>query len=204
MIQRWLSVLLQAGILVAMWPRVSLLAARFVPVSSYNRSTFNKFVESHCLDCHDQAAATAGLALDTLMGAEIGPHLEAWEKVVRKLSARQMPPPDSPRPEEDDYVAAVKWLESSLDSIAAARPNPGRTETFRRLTRIEYQNAIRDLLELEIDAASLLPADESSYGFSNITVSDLSPALLSRYLSAAQTIGRLAVGRRVQGPKERS
>jgi hypothetical protein len=82
------------------------------------------------------------------------------------------------------------------------RPNPGRTETFRRLNRTEYQNAIRDLLAIEIDAAALLPPDESSHGFDNITVSDLSPALLSRYLSAAQTISRLAVGRTLPAPRE--
>src|SRR6185436_12398605 len=85
-------------------------------------------------------------------------------------------------------------LESSLNAAAAKSPNPGRTETFRRLNRTEYRNVIRDLLGLEVDVASLLPADESSHGFDNVTVADLSPALLNRYVSAAEKISRLAVG----------
>ena len=113
-----------------------------------------------------------------------------------------MPPSDMPRPQEKDYEAAIAWLESSLDAAAAAHPNPGRTETFRRLNRTEYQNAIRDLLGLEVDVVSLLPPDESSLGFDNITVTDLSPTLLNRYLSAAQTISRMAVGRAPSKPRE--
>src|SRR5581483_4730002 len=83
---------------------------------------------------------------------------------------------------------------------AAARPNPGHTETIRRLTRTEYQNAIRDLLALDIDAASLLPADEAGHGFDNVTVRELSPTLLDRYITAAQKISRLAVGGAQRSP----
>jgi hypothetical protein len=100
-----------------------------------------------------------------------------------------------PRPDERSYRAVLSWLEPSLDRVAAEHPNPGRAETFRRLNRTEYQHAVRDLLALEIDAAALLPADESSHGFDNITVADLSPTLLNRYVSAAQKISRRAVGR---------
>ena len=88
----------------------------------------------------------------------------------------------------------VSSLETSLDRAAAAKPNPGRTDTFRRLNRTEYQNAIRDLLALDVDVTSLLPGDESSHGFDNVTVGDLSPTLLDRYITAAQKISRLAVG----------
>src|SRR5439155_6003200 len=91
-------------------------------------------------------------------------------------------------------------IETSLDRAAAERPNPGRTDTIRRLTRTEYQNAIRDLLALDIDAPSLLPADEASHGFDNVTVSNLSPTLLERYVTAAQKISRLAVGRAQRVP----
>ena len=122
---------------------------------------------------------------------------EIWEKVVRKIRARQMPPLGSPRPDEATYEAAVSSLEAALDSAAAAEPNPGRTDTVRRLTRTEYQNAIRDLLALELDLSSLLPRDESSQGFDNITVTDLSPLLLESYVSAADKISRLVVGRPV-------
>src|SRR4029453_9910189 len=89
----------------------------------------------------------------------------------------------------------IATLETSLDRAAAASPNPGRTASLRRLTRTEYQNAIRDLLALDVDFSSLLPADESSYGFDNVTVGDLSPTLLDRYINAAEKISRVAVGR---------
>ena len=113
---------------------------------------------------------------------------------MRKLHTGVMPPPNVPQPSEADRLAMLTWLETSLDAASAAKPNPGRTETLRRLNRTEYQNAIRDLLALDIDAASLLPADESGHGFDNVNVGDLSPTLLNRYISAAQKISRLAVG----------
>ena len=99
-----------------------------------------------------------------------------------------------PQPSMEDRRALLSWLETSLDKAAAAKPNPGRTETLRRLNRTEYQNAIRDLLSVDIDAVSLLPADESGHGFDNVTVGDLPPALLDRYISAAQKISALAIG----------
>src|SRR5262245_13837788 len=161
---------------------------------------FKPFIEANCLDCHDRATKSGGLALDDLLTAGIDRNTEPWEKVVHKLNARQMPPKDAPRPDERSYDAAIAALESSLDRAAAAKPHPGRTETFRRLNRLEYQNTIRDLLAIEIDATALLPADESSHGFDNITITDLSPTLLNRYVSAAQKISRLAVGRAPRTP----
>src|SRR6185369_7956479 len=163
---------------------------------------FKSFVESNCLECHDHATKKGDLALEDLIDVEIGRNQEPWEHVVRKLVSRQMPPRDSPRPDEKEYEAAIAWLERALDSAAAKHVNPGRTETFRRLNRTEYQNAIRDLLAIDIDVTSLLPPDESSQGFDNITVTNLSPAQLSRYLSAAQKISRLAVGLVSQKPSE--
>ncbi|MBS0203471.1 MAG: DUF1592 domain-containing protein [Planctomycetes bacterium] len=153
-----------------------------------------QLIQSHCLACHDKLTRKAGLVLEELLAADMDRNAEAWEKVVRKLSARQMPPPDSPRPTEVDFDAAILAMISSLDAVAVKSPNPGRTETFRRLNRTEYQNTIRDLLGLDVDVAALLPADESSHGFDNVTVADLSPTLLNRYISAAQKISRLAVG----------
>ena len=113
---------------------------------------------------------------------------------MRKLSARYMPPAGLPRPDENTYRAVVSSSRDRSTRAAAAQPNPGRTDTFRRLNRTEYQNAIRDLLALDVDVASLLPSDESSHGFDNVTVGDLSPTLLERYLSAARKISRLAIG----------
>src|ERR1700677_4293119 len=92
------------------------------------------------------------------------------------------------------YDSIVSRLAGSLDRAAAEMPDPGRTDTFRRLNRTEYQNAIPDLLALEIDATALLPNEESSHGFDNVTVGDLSPTLLDRYITAAQKISRLATG----------
>lgn len=111
-----------------------------------------------------------------------------------------MPPVGKERPDDQTYDAVISSLEASLDRAAAGNPNPGRTATIRRLTRTEYQNAIRDLLALDVDVASLLPGDESSYGFDNVTVGDLSPTLLDRYVSAAEKISRMAVGRASRSP----
>ncbi len=152
------------------------------------------------MTCHDDEEKKGGLSL-ALVSADVADDPKVWEKVVRKLRARQMPPVGrKERPDDATYDATVRSLETLLDKAAAAHPNPGRTATIRRLTRTEYRNAVRDLLALEIDVAALLPADESSYGFDNVTVGDLSPTLLDRYLSAAEKISRLAVGRPSRSP----
>lgn len=152
------------------------------------------FVSEYCLDCHNELDRTAELNLQQLSLDRLAENSATWERVVHKLHTRQMPPADSWRPSESEYDAAVTALVTLLDRSAAKHPRPGRTDTFRRLNRTEYQNAIRDLLSLEIDAAELLPRDESSHGFDNVTVGNLSPTLLNRYISAAQKISRLAVG----------
>ena len=157
-------------------------------------------IDDYCLSCHDEDHQKGGLSLESIEAHDVAQHPEIWEKVIRKLRGRQMPPIGKERPEDATYDAVIRSLETSLDRAAAANPNPGRTATIRRLTRMEYQNAIRDLLALDIDAATLLPADESSYGFDNVTVGDLSPTLLDRYLSAAEKISRLAVGRPGRSP----
>ena len=157
-------------------------------------------VNEYCLTCHDADHEKGGLELESILGQPVAAHPAVWEKVVRKLRARQMPPVGKPRPNDASYQAVVAYLESSLDRAAAAHPNPGRTATIRRLTRTEYRNAVRDLLAVDVDVSSLLPADDSSYGFDNVTVGDLSPTLLDRYLSAAGKISRLAVGRPSRAP----
>jgi cytochrome c551/c552 len=148
-------------------------------------------IQRSCLGCHNSKVKTAGLALDNSTSAQ---HPDRWEKVVRRLRSRSMPPTGVPRPDEATYQSLLTSLESSLDAAAARHPNPGRTDTFRRLNRTEYRNAVRDLLALDVDVSALLPADDVSHGFDNVTVGDLSPTLLERYLSAARKISRLAVG----------
>src|SRR5213596_1487680 len=111
-----------------------------------------------------------------------------------------MPPPGAPRPDNDTYDSLANYVETALDKAAAARPDPGRPAVYR-LSRFQYANAIRDLIALEIDSAVLLPADDSGYGFDNIgDVLTVSPMLLEKYLSAAATISRLAVGDRSISP----
>jgi len=157
-------------------------------------------IDKYCIGCHNERLKVGGLELNNIASQSIGQNTAVWEKVVRKLRARYMPPVGLPRPDESTYNSAVSSLESSLDRIAAAKPDPGRTDTFRRLNRTEYHNAIRDLLALDIDVSSLLPSDDSSHGFDNVTVGELSPTLLERYLSAAQKISRLAIGGAVRAP----
>ena len=161
-------------------------------------------MEEHCFACHGYGSQEGGLAIDELLNASVADHADRWETVVRKLATRQMPPVGETRPEETDYDNIVSELAAELDRKAAEQPNPGRTDTFRRLNRTEYQNAIRDLLALEVDVSQLLPGDEASHGFDNITVTGLSPVLLDRYVSAAQKISRLAIGERAEPAAEKT
>ena len=157
-------------------------------------------LDKYCLNCHNEEEKKAGLVLKSIYKEEITDHAETWEKVVRKLHARQMPPMDRKRPGEKIYAGVLDYLTRQLDQHAADHPNPGRSETFRRLNRNEYQNAIRDLLQLNVDATTLLPSDEASHGFDNVTVSNLSPVLMDRYITAAEKISRLAVGANASKP----
>jgi mono/diheme cytochrome c family protein len=160
----------------------------------------------YCVGCHNARLKTGGLALDTVDINHVAGNAAIWEKVVRKLRVRAMPPPapGRARPDDDSYAALVTYLETELDRAAAAAPNPGRTDTFHRLSRTEYQNAVRDLVAVDVDAASLLPADDASHGFDNVNLAGLSPTLFERYLSAAQKVSRLAVGTPVAAPGART
>jgi mono/diheme cytochrome c family protein len=158
-------------------------------------SSTSAMLKTHCFGCHNSRVKAGGLVLDSLDLARVGDAPAVWEKVVRKMRAGVMPPVAARQPTPEARAEFVTELEARLDREAAAAPNPGRSEPIHRLNRAEYQNAIRDLLLLDINAAELLPADDASYGFDNIAgVLKLSPVLLERYLSAAQKISRLAVG----------
>ena len=159
-------------------------------------ATHRQLLNRYCVTCHNQRLRTADFALDSPDAdlTNVGEHAELWEKVVRKLRAGSMPPSSRPRPDQAAYDDFRYWLETSLDQAAAAQPDPGRTETLHRLSRTEYHNVVRDLLDLEVDVSELLPADDTSYGFDNIAgVLGVSPTLMERYLSAARKISRLAV-----------
>ncbi|HUQ51673.1 MAG TPA: DUF1592 domain-containing protein [Gammaproteobacteria bacterium] len=161
-------------------------------LASQQRATIARY----CFECHDDAGREADLSLESLDFNHVGANAAVWEHVVRKLQAGMMPPHDGgPRPTSEETAAVLTWLEGALDSAAAAAPDPGRTVPFHRLNRSEYRNAVRDLLAIDVDVASMLPGDDASYGFDNIGgVLKLSPTLLERYLAAADKISRLAVG----------
>ena len=172
-------------------------------------------LDRYCVTCHNERVVAgrgaapsmlvsqlriAGLALDTLDVNRVAGDADAWERVIRKLEARTMPPPGRPRPDEAAYGEAIGWLETALDRAAAEAPNPGRRPALHRLSRTEYRNAVRDLLALdhlpkEFDVSTLLPADNVTSGFDNLAeLLFVSPATLERYLAAARKISRLAVG----------
>ena len=151
-------------------------------------------LDRYCVTCHNARLRTGGLALDALNVANAGREPETWEKVVRKVRTGMMPPSGAPRPDRatlDRFAAAV---EDTIDRAAAAAPNPG-APALHRLNRTEYGNAVRDLLDLPIDATALLPGDDSSEGFDNLaSVLSVSPALMQAYVTAAAKISRLAIG----------
>ncbi len=173
--------------------------------------------ENHCQDCHTGPKPSGDFSIETLKPSRellesSSFNSQDWERIVRKLRAGQMPPPSTEgpngterpngtdRPNDVEYAKATHAIEKWLDEGSNLHPYAGHIDTLRRMTGSEYQNAVRDLLALEIDANALLPKDESSQGFDNITVGELSPTLLNRYLTAAQTISRIALGRDELGP----
>jgi cytochrome c5 len=157
--------------------------------------TIDKAVlDKYCVTCHSERLKRGNLVLEGIDVADVGPHAETWEKVVRKMRASEMPPAGSPRPEPAVYKAFPESVEAALDRAAASKPNAGRV-ALHRLNRTEYANAIRDILAIDVDAQTLLPNDETGYGFDNIAgVLSMSPGLLERYKLAAWKIARLAVG----------
>jgi len=158
-------------------------------------ATPRALLNQYCVTCHNQTLKSGGLQLDNLDVARVGDHPDVWEKVVRKLRAGLMPPPGRPRPELPAYDGLTVWLENELDRGAAARVNPG-TIGIHRLNRTEYARAIRDLLDLEVNAEDLLPNDDSRDGFDNqADALAMTPTLLEAYVKAAAQISRIAVGR---------
>ncbi len=157
-------------------------------------------LDRYCVTCHNQRLRTGDLALDVADLSRVGEAPGVWEAVVLKLRGGMMPPAGRPRPGGAALDEFRTWLEAELDRAAASTVEPGRVPTHR-LNRAEYANAVRDLLALDVDAAALLPADDTGHGFDNLAGTlALSPALMERYLSAARRISRLAVGDPTIGP----
>jgi mono/diheme cytochrome c family protein len=191
------AVLLASGLVDAARPQSA------APVAEPTSLAARGLLDQYCVTCHNPRTRAGELALDAVDPARVADDPGMWEKVVRKLRTRAMPPPGSRRPDESGYQRLVTYLETELDRRAAAAPDPGRTDTFRRLTRTEYGNAIRDLLAVDVDVTDLLPKDDASFGFDNVSAVGLSPTLVERYLAAAQKVTRLAVGSPLASPAVR-
>jgi hypothetical protein len=161
-------------------------------------ATQQALINKYCVGCHNDKLTSGGLSLAkleaTLTAGHVSDHAEEWEKVILKVRSGMMPPPGLPRPDKTTLTSFAASLEDSIDRAAAAHPNPGRP-ALHRLNRTEYANSIRDLLGLDIDATTLLPADDMSHGFDNMAeVLNISPSLMDSYISAASKISRLALG----------
>jgi hypothetical protein len=168
-----------------------------VPALTGEPATYRKWLDRYCVGCHNSRSAfptTEPVNLESVTLTDLTSHAETWERVLRKLAVRAMPPQGMPRPTEADYAAFTGWLSRSLDRAGAARSHAGRF-VVHRLNRGEYANAVRDLLGVDVDVTELLPSDGGDFGFDNIaTALRTSPLLLERYLTAAQRISTMAVG----------
>jgi Protein of unknown function (DUF1592)/Protein of unknown function (DUF1588)/Protein of unknown function (DUF1587)/Protein of unknown function (DUF1585)/Protein of unknown function (DUF1595) len=164
------------------------------PKAEVSPAAERALLDQYCVVCHNDKLKTANLSLQSADINSVGDHPETWEPVIRKMRAGMMPPPGMPRPALAKYEQLRDWLEAEIDRKAAAHPNPGSV-VLHRLNRTEYANAIRDLLDLQMDVSTLLPADDSARGFDNVAGSlTISPTLLEAYTNAATRIARTAVG----------
>lgn len=189
------SVALAAAISVTLSAHQSSARRSVAPETRATPTPVRELVSTYCVSCHNQRTKTANLMLDMADADQVSNSADAWEKVVIMLRSRAMPPPGSRRPDNATYDRVATWLEAELDSAAAADVNPGRPAELHRLNRVEYANAVRDLLGVEIDPKALLPPDEQAHGFStNADALSMQPALIDRYLAAGAKIARLAVG----------
>ena len=147
-----------------------------------------------CSGCHNDKTKTANMSVQVLRAGDIGAHTATWEKILRRVSLGEMPPRGRPRPSKEQIADFTHWLEASLDKMGEENPNPGRA-TLRRLNRAEYANAVRDLLDLQIDVSADLPFDDSGYGFDNIAdVLTVSRTLMDKYIRVGGRVSRTATG----------
>ncbi len=180
-----------AGLMAGSTPALAQQTAASTPGTA---EEFKAVFTRYCFTCHNERLKTADLILSQANVDDPIASADVWEKVIGKLRGRWMPPMGMPRPDDATYEAILKYLITELDDAAAAHPNPGRKATAHRLNRAEYTNSVRDLLAIEVDTETMLPADDSG-GFDNFgDLLTVSPALMEKYISAAGKIARLAVG----------
>jgi hypothetical protein len=196
----WVGILsgILTGILLAAWSSVTAGAApqggvRTVAPPS-QAGTLREFTKQYCITCHNARLKTGGLVLESRDFDHPSADADVWEKVIRKVQVGMMPPGGAPQPDPATRRALVTTLSGALDEAAKANPNPGRP-ALHRLNRTEYAYAIHDLLDLEVDPATLLPPDDSAYGFDNVAdVLGVNATLMEQYVSAAGKVSSLAVG----------
>lgn len=155
-----------------------------------------RMLKQYCVGCHGGGRAMGSFTIDGLQGADLatGENAERWEKVLRRVGLGEMPPKNLPRPSADEIHNITTWINNSRAAFVANHPDPGRT-VLRRLNRVEYANAVRDLLSYDLDVSAELPADDASYGFDNIADAlSVSPTLMDRYIAVAGKISRTAAG----------
>ena len=166
------------------------------PESELAQNGVSDFLQYYCANCHNDERMSGNWSLSGLdvTDPSHGQNLAAWENILRATDRGEMPPADREQPDPGNMLSFTSWLENSLDTQSQEQPNPGRA-TLRRLNRAEYSNAIRDLLDLDIDLADALPGDDSGYGFdNNADVLSVSTTLMETYISVAGKVSRLALG----------
>ena len=182
----------------ALWDGFASLpsAPSFVASEPFSASDVEEVVESYCVVCHNETLTSGGLALDAVDFTNPSAYAEPLEKMIKQLRAGTMPPGGIPRPEPAVYDSTATWLEAELDRPRAANPIPGRVTPVHRLNRFEYNNAINDLLGIDVDVMSLLPGDPTADGsFDNMAEAlPFSTSHMERYMSVARQVTRLAVG----------
>ncbi len=179
----------------AVVPLILLVCGAFGAAASADDLPVQQLLEKNCSKCHNSTDWAGGVAFDTLSVGNIHGDAEVWEKAVRKLRGRLMPPPGETQPDNQTITSFVSWLETRLDEGAAANPDPGYVG-LHRLNRTEYAREIQRLLDIDIDVNALLPKDVSSDGFDNVAATlRVSPAFLDQYITTARVVSRQAIGR---------
>lgn len=178
----------------SVWLITTLLSISVFCQAQDDAERFGGVVNQYCVTCHNDTLRTAGFSLQQADLANMGEHAETWEKVLRKVKVKTMPPSGMPRPDDATYAAFANFLTTSLDNHSAQNPRPGEA-AIRRLNRTEYFNAIKDLFGIEINNKNIFPADDSMFGFDNVgQVLTLSPLLAEQYIAAARFIRRQVMG----------
>ncbi|MFM1886191.1 MAG: hypothetical protein RL026_1348 [Pseudomonadota bacterium] len=178
------------------WGRLTAAAACLVPMATFAAAPDHGLIDEACGKCHNSTDWAGGVAFDTLsLDGPLQADADIWERTIRKMRGRMMPPPGERQPESARLDSFVHWLEGRLDDAAQRHPDPGYVG-LHRLNRREYAREIRRLLDIDVDVQHLLPKDVSSDGFDNVAATlRISPSFLDQYITAARLISRQAIGR---------